>query len=207
MVIGGSYTCGEYSITHGEVEPPCCTSNTNALLCVNYTQITTITIMTTAAAAAARSYFSEKKRKASFRPTRKISSQPLTLHGVLNPSQQGQTMIEKQTSSCLRIITGQWLSPQPFRQVVLGIVWPQAVEGRLVHPHVKGPESKEDGNLFLCINVFHPLLATSGSEGWDFWPKGWSHTCPPHFLLGMLGRPVRSCLWSGLTGMCSCDPM
>lgn len=100
------------------------------------------------------------------------------LHGVLSPSQHGQTMVEKQTRSCLRIITGQWLSAQHFRRVVLGIVWPQARKDKFVHPRVKGSESKGNGNLFSCINMFHPLLATSGSEGWGFSLKGGATLVP-----------------------------
>lgn len=109
------------------------------------------------------------------------------LHGVLSPSQHGQTMVEKQTSSYLRIITGQWLGARHFRQVVLGILWPQAGKGKLVHPHVEGSESKENGNLFPCINVFHPLLATSGREGWDFGLKGGVTLIPLVSLYGCWG--------------------
>ena len=38
MVTGGSYTCGEHSITYREIESLCCTSEMNVTLCVNYTQ-------------------------------------------------------------------------------------------------------------------------------------------------------------------------
>lgn len=109
------------------------------------------------------------------------------LRVVLSPSQHGQTMVEKQTSSYLRIITGQWLSARHFRQVVLGIFWSQTGKGKLVHPHVEGSESKENGNLFPCINVFHPLLATSGSEGWDFGLKGGVTLIPLVSLYGCWG--------------------
>lgn len=69
-------------------------------------------------------------------PARNLTAQALPLCiVVLCPSQHGQAMAEKQTSSCLRIITGQWLSLQHFRQVVLGIVWPRAGKGKLAHPH------------------------------------------------------------------------
>lgn len=54
--------------------------------------------------------------------------------------------------------------------------------------HMLRGESKEDGNLFPQINVFHPLLATSESAGWGFWPQGWSHTRPPCFLVGDVGE-------------------
>lgn len=73
--------------------------------------------------------------------------------------------------------------------------------------HTEGSDNREDGNLFPCLNLFHPLLAHKWEWRIGLWPKGWSHTCPPHFLVGMLGRPMRSCLWSGLTGMCSCCPV
>ena len=39
MVTDGSYACGEHSITYGEAESLCCRPETNATVCVNYTQI------------------------------------------------------------------------------------------------------------------------------------------------------------------------
>lgn len=36
MVTADSYTCGEHSISYGEVEPLCCTPKNNATLCQLY---------------------------------------------------------------------------------------------------------------------------------------------------------------------------
>ena len=36
MVTGGSYTCGEHSMTYRDVESRCCTPETNVTLCVDY---------------------------------------------------------------------------------------------------------------------------------------------------------------------------
>lgn len=129
----------------------------------------------------------------SSRPVRNISSQALSLHAVLCPSGHGQAVVEKQLFENYRWPVTQ--SPT-FQTSCFGnhVAW--SWEGQTCSSHVEGSESKEDGNLFPCLNVFRPLLATSGSERWGFWLKGWNPTCPPHFIVGMLGRLVRSCLWS-----------
>lgn len=134
---------------------------------------------------------------------RNISSQALSLHAVLCPSHHGQAVVEKQLfeNYCWPVTQSPTFQTSCFGNHV---AW--SWEGQTCSSHVEGSESKEDGNLFPCLNVFRPLLASSGSEKWGFWLKGWNPTCPPHFIVGMLGRLVRSCLRSRLTGMCSCCP-
>lgn len=130
--------------------------------------------------------------KVSSRPMRKISSQALMLHDVSSPSHNDKTMVEKQPSSCLRISLASDSVPNISDKLFWELYGLKERKANLFTRMLQG--SQEGDNLFPCIKVFHILLPTSGCEQWGFWPEGWSHTCPPHFLVRMLGRPMRSCL-------------
>lgn len=80
------------------------------------------------------------------RPTRKISSQALTLHGVSSPSQNGQTMVEKQTSSCLRISLAGDSVPNISDKLPGELYGLKQRKANLFTHMLRG--SKEDGNLF-----------------------------------------------------------
>lgn len=59
-----------------------------------------------------------------------------------------------------------------FQTTCLGDCVTSNREKQTCSPTYSGVRSKEDGNLFPCLNVFHPRIAPCGSEGWGFVLKG-----------------------------------